>query len=100
MLHLDSSFGVHGGAGKYNGGDFTADTESSRFTSVEDAERTVRTIAPGCWVRCGCGCGSSAVNAKGGRVRITGGVNGSDPLIDQSSTSTGGPRVTQWSGGY
>jgi hypothetical protein len=53
VLHLDSSFGVHGGSGKYNGGDLTASAESSRLTIVEDVERTVRAIVPGCWVRCG-----------------------------------------------
>lgn len=89
VLHLDSSFGVYGGSGKYNGSDLTADAENSRFTNVEDAEWTERAIAPGCWVRCG---------GEEGRLRFTGGVNGnsngSDPLIDQSS-STGGPKVTQ-----
>lgn len=89
VLHLDSSFGVYGGSGKYNGNDLTADAESSRFTSVEDAERTERAIAPGCCVRCG---------GEEDRLRFTGGVdgndNGSDPLIGQWS-STGGPKVTQ-----
>lgn len=56
-LHLDSSFGVHGDSGsgkyKYDGDDFTADTEGSRFTSVEETERTERAIGLGCWARCG-----------------------------------------------
>jgi len=87
VLHRDSSFGVHGGSGKYDGDDFTTDAESSRFTtSVEEIERTERATAPGCWVR-----GWSAVDAEEDRLRFTGGVNGSDLFI-----GTGGPRVTQW----
>jgi hypothetical protein len=87
VLHRDSSFGVHGGSGKYDGKDCTADAESSRVTSVEEIERTERASEPGCWVR----CGWSAVDA----LRFTGGVNGGDPFIGESS-STGGPR---WSKG-
>ena len=85
VLHLDSSFGVHGGSDKYEYkcDDFTADTEGSWFTSVEETERTERAIAAGCWVR----WGWSVADAEEG-------VNGSDPLIGPSS-STGGPRVTR-----
>ena len=81
VLHLDSSFGVHGGSGKYeyNCDDFTADTEGSRFTSVEETERTDGAIAPG-----------GVVDAEEDRFRFKGGgVNGSDPLMGQSSSTEG-----------